>query len=142
MLRISARYKRASHWSSLISIVAGAAASSAARVDLPAAILPQMRNSVGLTLSTSLSQERRVVGNATPTRLFFCRVLRRRGFGCLDLLVFSVRLRVARLADDLHLNLIADLWHVLAQAEVGTLERRLGIKADRRQIAPRVRADL
>src|ERR1700685_360403 len=81
-------------------------------------------------------------GSRGNKSLLLCRLFGSRGSGRLDLQVFSVRLRFDCLADDMHLNLIADLGHVFAQAEVGTLQRRLCVKADRREIAPRVCADL
>src|ERR1700730_13777054 len=60
----SGRYRRVSHWSSLIRIVPGAVASFVASADLPAAILPHVRNSVACTLD--MTPFRRPVDRRPP----------------------------------------------------------------------------
>jgi len=60
----------------------------------------------------------------------------------LFLQVLGVPLRFHALAGQLQLDLVADLRHERAEAEVGTLQRRGRLEADSRQIGARVRAHL
>jgi hypothetical protein len=55
--------------------------------------------------------------------------------------IFRIRPGIDSLTDDVHLDVITHLGHIPSQAEIGALEGRHGVKADRRQTGPRIGAD-